>query len=319
MSSSQSASERVYQADALKGLAILSVIALHSLDEVALQAVFSWFHIWQAVPLLCVLLGYTGMRTRVKPLGPYLSRRAWRLGVPFAVTWVASLAIGAATGVVSFSPLLLVGLLPATGPGNYFITLLLQFVLLLPALRWLFEKRGPLAGVIFTFIASLAFESAAFAAGLESYLYSASILRYLFAIGLGMWIATGKTVLPLAIPSLVYVAAYAGGREIPFFSSLWQPQNVVSFGYSAAVVEVGLRWLPAHRSLISKLGRASYHVFLVQMLWFGLVPWAKAHSGLALLMTSLVLCPLGGLAFMRFEGSLTSLLRRRLAAATMAS
>lgn len=201
---------------------------------------------------------------------------------------------------LTFGPLTLVGLLPAGGPGNYFITLLFEYVLILPILRWLYE-RDRLLGLLSTLAGSMAFELTAYVTGFDSYLYSSCVLRYAFAIGLGMWIASGHTTVPLALPSALYLGAFATGWTMPSVISLWQPQNFVGFGYASTLVEIGLKYLPGRKGMMSALGAASYHIFLVQILWFGQVRGLLGLYDWKLVAASLVVCPAVGIAFWLLE------------------
>lgn len=200
--------------DALKGIAILSVLMLHALPKWALYQSFAWFHIWQAVPVFAVLLGVTGVRTRWRPLPEYYRRRLLRLLPALVVTILLSTAFAVSLGTFAWRWTLLLGDLPATGPGNYFITLILQFVILLPLLRAGWEKNRT-ATIAVALVVNVAFEFAALALGADGYLYSSCVLRYLFAIMLGMWIGSGRSVAAVLPISVVYLIAHAFGWRLP--------------------------------------------------------------------------------------------------------
>ena len=271
MSPSPTAQPRVYQADALKGAAILAVLALRSARHRDAP------HESRVVPHLAGGTypvrpsGTRECRTRVHPLGAATSGEGrGGLGMPFAIAWVVSLGIALLRRVPPRSaPLLLAGVLPASGPGNYFITLLFQYVLLLPVLRWLFDE-GPWVGALSTFAASLAFELEAHASW-DSSRISTPRARSATSSpsGLGMWLATdGYSVLPDRIAEhRVSRGLRTRIRVSGSSGNFWQPQNLVGFGYAAALVEAGLHYLPCRKeSPLARLGTASYHIFLVQIL-----------------------------------------------------
>lgn len=297
---------RVDAIDALKGLAIISVLLLHAVPREFLFDSFAVFHIWQAVPVLIVLMGYTGVMTRVHPLKDYARRRALRLLVPLGVVWMVSLGIALLRGTLAWDPMLLVGVLPTAGPGNYFITMVLEFALLLPVLRWLLD-RGPTVLMVVCILADVGYQLLAGHFGWDGYLHSASVFRVLFLIGLGMLLASGHRVWPLAPFSVAFLVARVRGWGVPFFVETWQTQSFLAAGYPATLVEFGLRG--GYPRQLSRIGRASYHIFLVQILWFGsLADPSIGRLGLPHaidVLTDVVVCLSVGIAFEIAEQRLT--------------
>lgn len=299
--------QHVESVDALKGVAIVFVLILHALPRQALLESYALLHIWQAVPILLVLMGYTGVLTRVRPLSLYYRRRALRLLVPLAIVWVVALVIALLRGDLVWTPLMLAGKLPASGPGNYFITLVLQFALILPLLRWLLA-RGHLVFIVTCFVVNLAFELAVWHFDQDGYLYSSSILRVLFTVGLGMLISSGRRVEYLFPFSLIYLIAMLQQWRLPFFVDHWQTQALFAAGYAATLVSLGMRL--RYPSVLGVVGRASYHIFLVQILWFGQVgptvmPLLSLRGYIGDVF-QVLLCIVLGLAFASVEQRLTA-------------
>lgn len=160
------------QIDILKGLAILGVLAMHSIDGSYLRAAGAAFWIWQAVPVFMVLLGmnlgmslsnagsttFTDAYTHL-----YWDSRWRRVVLPFLIAFGLSAVIAlvgyfAQPGYhVNVGGLTLVGQFPAGGPGNYFFTVLLQFVIVGPAL-WVVYHKAPIATLCGAFLTDIAFE-----------------------------------------------------------------------------------------------------------------------------------------------------------------
>ncbi len=308
--SPQSQATRNGAVDAIKGIAIVSVLLLHSLPKQLLRDSLSVFHVSQAVPILIVLMGYIGVVTRMRPLGDYLRRRAVRLLVPWGVAWLAALLIMLLKGRMVWKSALLLGALPANGPGNYFIAIALQFILVLPLLRWLLDK-GPWLLIGACLAVDFSFQLLVGQFGLNAYVFKANLLRYLFAIGLGMLLATGHRVWPLVAISLPYLVAKTRGFTMPFLAPGWQSQNLLASGYTIALVSAGLR-LKYPRPL-QAIGRGSWHIFLVQILWFGQVaPAVTRHLGLGTgpkTVLDLAVCIVLGIAFAGVEQRVTDAVR----------
>lgn len=287
------------QIDIMKGLAILGVVVMHSLYPRVLHAIGAPFWLWQAVPVFMVLLGMnlamSLSRSDSATLAGVYTRRYWnsrwhRILVPFLIAFGISTVI-AAVGYftqpgyhVNLGGFTLVGQFPAGGPGNYFFTVLLQFVLVGPAL-WVVYRRWPAATLFGAFLADMGFEYWAKHSGLVAahpYIQSASIFRFIAVITLGMWLSDGWSlksrrnivVLVGAAASLVYLAYnFVTGWTVPFVIYDASTMNFASFFYPALLVMVGMAALPASESgagshFLARAGRESYHTFLVQMLWF---------------------------------------------------
>ncbi|MHA6248246.1 acyltransferase family protein [Pontibacter sp. CAU 1760] len=330
MPQQQNRKRNYQQIDTLKGLAIIAVIVLHSLSKPALLKSFAVYHIWQAVPLFMVLMGLN-LRLSLKPIPfsdlytkAYFRKKATRILIPFLLVFCASILLGLlwepllGRDVLQFSGYTLVGVLPVPGRGNYFITLLLQSILVLPLLGYCFTKRPVLTTVALLLMEVLflllskhyqLFDK-------EAYMYSAALPRYFTALAYGLWLAKAIRQ-PLSRGALfafaiaggvgaVYLYFGAtGGLEIPQVYDSWEKQNVLSFGYAAMLVLLGIYILPTASEnpslkLLAGLGQASYHIFLAQVLYFGL---ASENDNLFL---NMAVCLPAGYLFYRLETRLSA-------------
>jgi fucose 4-O-acetylase-like acetyltransferase len=312
LSTSETATARNGAIDGIKGLAILFVLLNHSLPDAVMTATYSLFHVSQAVPLLVVMMGYTGVMARIRPLGDYLKRRGVRLLVPWAIAWVVALVAVLIRGDRLWSPTLLMAALPGNGPGNYFIAIALQFVLLLPVLRWLL-KKGPwvLLGTCLAF--DISFQLLAGYVSMNEYVHKACILRYLFTLALGMLLVSGKRFWLLLPVSIAYLVLITQGFRIPLFMPDWQSQALFAAGYTVALVTIGLRL--RYPRILEQLGRASWHIFLVQIIWFGQVaPVIERNVTMpvaALVLLNVAACIAVGMVFARVEPWLTEIVLAR--------
>jgi len=294
--------------DAIKGVAIICVILVHTLPAQLLARHYRLYWIAQAVPVFIVLMGYVGATSRVNPLKDYAWRRLLRLGPPLALTWLVSYGIYLARGGTGLGTDVFLGALPATGPGNYFIPVLVQFAIVLPLLRPVY-RRSPLLLLIGAAVVNVAFEIVAKRYGLSDLAYTNCVLRYLFGICLGMWMAADGRVWPLLFISVPYLWLQSRGSRIFLFYDHWQSQSLFAFGYTAAIVGLGLRVGGGSPRWLTHLGRASLHIFLVQILWFGqFVLFSKAMRELPLAVVCLVnvsVCVTLGILFYSAESAVT--------------
>jgi peptidoglycan/LPS O-acetylase OafA/YrhL len=288
--------------DIVKGLAILGVIAQHALTRETMDDTVADFWFRQAVPVLFVLMGFNAARSSLRRPAPtlaeaygarYWSGRFRRILLPWLVVFAVALLVGAATGRLHVTPLAFVGSLPVPGPGGYWITILFTFTLVWPLWMHLFRLR-PGVVVLAAIALDVGFElwaghfdpfRGAGSQGGYPYAYDANLLRYLAAIAVGMWLAIedGRmarrrlVVVALAVPSIAYIAlAGTDPPALPYFvHGFTLATNFAVVPWAATMLLAGLTLWPARgvpgTGWIERLGVASYEVFLVQLVWLGVL------------------------------------------------
>ncbi|WP_018477969.1 acyltransferase family protein [Pontibacter roseus] len=291
------------QIDILKGLAIMAVILLHTFSREELQQSYAVFHIWQAVPVFLVIMGlnlglsYSSKTLRFRHIYTwhYFQKKGLRILLPLLLMYGIALVAGFiwqrlyGEDVYTLGWESFVGVLPVSGKGNYFITLALQSVLFLPFIGYGFF-RWRLVTTLLLVLGEVVFLLAAFRIDYfdtERYLYDAAFFRYLSAIALGLWLSVLITserksgrwlLLVLAMASGVYLYYYQyQGLLLPHIRPEWQAQQVLTFPYAAFLVYLFMLAFPQQSgnrllATIASIGKASYHIFLVQVLYFGLLP-----------------------------------------------
>jgi peptidoglycan/LPS O-acetylase OafA/YrhL len=284
--------------DLIKAFAIVSVIILHSVPSSITASTISFFTMEQAVPVFLLIMGLNGTmsfkRRGFTSLNQMYSwnhfqRRLKRLLIPFLIIFFVSIMLGLLLNeTLYFGVLTFIGFLPLTGPGNYFISISFQFIFIFPLL-YLIYKHSPMVLLVLTFILSFVFELAAHQIpifGTDSYVYKACILRYIFVIALGMYAVDKLNThnlnfliknklfwigLVVSVSYMLLVSVF--GWKISYFNSSWQPQIFLSFFYTLFLCALGLRYLPSISTKFSRnialIGKASYHIFLVQIILFG--------------------------------------------------
>ena len=294
---------RIPAIDVVKGLAIIGVIAQHALTRGTMDDTGADFWLRQSVPVLFVLMGFNAARSSLRRPAPTLAdaygARYWRgryrrILLPLLIVSAGALVVGAATGRLHLGPLALVGYLPVPGPGVYWITILLTFTLIWPAWMHLFQLRpglvvaGAIAlNVIFELWAGRMpdFRGAGSLGGYP-YAYDACILRYFAAIAIGMWLAIDDArvgrrrlvVVALAVPSVAYIAlAGTDPASLPFFvHGFTLATNFAAVPWAAAMLLAALHLWPTHSvpgtGWLERLGVASFEIFLVQVVWLGVLP-----------------------------------------------
>ena len=316
-----------FQVDFLKAAMIFLVIFDHfvSWNIKGDIGVALWERI--SIPVFLVLLGFNMGHsfkgqgdTSLKQLysWSYFKKKILRYVVPFLILYAASTFIGLfmygfdfiAMYDTQYSPShglinLFIGIMPFWGPGNWFIPVLLQSILVVPLLYWGFTKK-PVLMLILTFVMEIALQVTVFfvIGDITSWeevhyltLFMNSILFYLSAVGLGMWFSFGHKLTEkrnlfmwILLPiSLVYMIAYQ------FFDFRFRldgtpllrgDYHFLVFPYSAFLVLLALKLLPnASNAKISRtislIGKSTYHILLTQILGFGMITaWWGTHYGM---------------------------------------
>lgn len=336
--------------DVLKGLAIISVILLHTITDKLLKFTLYPFHIYQAVPVFMVLAGLTLMFTfgNADPKSfksyynlKYFNKKILRLVYPFLIILIISLLYGLWDRSYYLGILSIAGYLPVTGPGNYYISLLLEFIIIAPFIAYFYRKNPGLLLASMVLI-DLGFQLIAPHIGLfsgDSYIYRACILRYFSAIALGLLISDEfsreghidlmnkryRPVLLMLPISILYISiGMFVGQPFPLFKPEWGTQNILSFPYALilAVLVLNLDISRYNSKMANKviipIGKASYHIFLVQILFFGFglsfVNYVTKDNlllvgGIAILLNLLSAIVLG-LIFYRIEPKITFFIDR---------
>ncbi|HEY7960569.1 MAG TPA: acyltransferase [Solirubrobacteraceae bacterium] len=310
--------------DLVKGLAIVSVICLHSLSGPELKEIGALFHIWQAVPVFVFLLGLNGAAALQRRGGhtlrelyfrDYLAPRFDRVYVPFLIAFAMTVVLvtivgGTHYGLYGLGGDLVSGELPIGGPGNYFIALLFQAVLLLPLL-FLGLRRWPVRALTVCLAIALGYEILAQRTGFfraQPFLYEACIARYLVLLAIGCllagippgrllrsrWLRLG------AVLSALYLGFVSlDPSAIPFGEPYSVGQAFPAALYPTLLVLLAMQALgrvsgPLMRVGV-ELGRASYHIFLLQITWFGFSIWSV--DSLPALLGNVIVTTVVGVAF----------------------
>lgn len=275
------------QLDFVKGFAAISVIILHSIPFGLLVDTYSVFHIWQAVPLFIIIMGFNLTYSKNAPLYSvkYFYKRYKRILEPFLIIFLLSLVFGFLFYREDYylGWMNLIGLMPKSGAGNYYITILLQFILLSPILYHFF-KKSPKLSVFSLFLIDFLFQIFAMNFITNNYIYSGSIFRYFSALALGMWIAEDYNIkskrniwIIVGCFISIFYLLISNTLDTLFFNKDWRSQNLFSFFYPATLILLAINYLPNRldnkvSKLLSLFGKASYHIFLVQMIYFALIP-----------------------------------------------
>lgn len=272
--------------DLLKAVAIVSVIILHSITDNTMRNQLGIpFLVLQAVPIFMILMGLNNSRSFIK-INPHTFREAFSWDffehrfdrIIFVYFFAVSLEVLVTIVIrkVSFTDIILLYLTGGIGPGSYFVPIMIQTLFILPILYVAANKNANYM-LLGSFVVNMIFEIWAYHIGMHNGYYRLLFPRYLFAAALGVWIVKKDSikwsVISIgAIFSLTYITSIHYWGFTPPVQPDWLSQNAPSYLWPFAIVLFGLRKFPARAKGIweycTELGKASYHIFLVQMVYF---------------------------------------------------
>ena len=317
-----------FQIDFLKTVMIFLVIYDHIVywDIKRLIGVALWERI--SIPVFLVIMGFnlgnSFRRSGAKTLRElysrqYLKKKVLRYIIPFLVLYLVSTITGwilynfniiemyntqtyPTWGIIN----LFTGILPFWGPGNWFIPVILQSILIAPLIYYGFTKKPKLT-LILTFIIEIALQLIVFffIGEITSWeelhilnLFMTSVLFYLSGIGLGFWFSQDHKLqskhnffmwilFPLSLAYLVGYQFFGFRIRIDGLPLLRGDYHFLVFPYSAFLVLLALRYLPNNpegrlAKNISTIGKSTYHILLIQILALGMmVPFWGTHYAIS--------------------------------------
>jgi peptidoglycan/LPS O-acetylase OafA/YrhL len=202
------------------------------------------------------------------------------------------------------SPQILLGWLPITGPGNYFVSIAIEFIFVFPFMYYGY-RRAPRLTLITCFIVNVAFVLASLyvslATGIDEisfFWYRANILHVIALIALGLWMADGITDETRSFSKRDRLILVGGGIGLFWVlvdsvrlllgTITWRGFNIFSTPlfwlllflslqfYVSLLVLLGIKYLPRTETnplvrAVARIGGLSYHIFLIQIVYFTLL------------------------------------------------
>lgn len=277
--------ERNRTLDSIKGIGILLVLITH----------FSWsvqergnliflLVINMAVPIFMIISGYTYSLSFEKKnvIGiedAYKCRiiipKILRYTIPFlfVVIWEMidnHVYLSAAPpSVITVIRWFLRGMV---GHGSYYYPILLQMVFLFPIIYFIVARKKQ-KGLWICFFINIAYEILKWAYGISEDTYRLIALRYIFLIAIGAYAFVYKNELNLnkfivfSFIGLSFIILYHYFNYIPEILSYWTSTCVIASMWIIPFVLFALKHR-IHLPVVEILGRASYHIFLVQMVYY---------------------------------------------------
>lgn len=331
--------ERNRFVDTLKGVFAIFVIMLHCPYETGVFNRFLFpFWVCMAVPGFMFISGYLSAlsfdkKEMVGLKQAYAFRdicaRLVRFILPYSVAFLLEWCVFRIAGLYQVNmityglrALFFEFLQGGKGPGNYYIPIMVQFVFLFP-LIYLVIKKNKVKGLIGCFAANGLFEIIKTFAGMSDGVYRLLIFRYLFLIAAGVYLAVGEVkrekkesvwdTLSILV-GLIFIVIFSYTGYQPKIFTMWAPTSLMTALYVVPIMSMLLRNCRKGLKPLETIGKASYEVFLVQMIYFclGNKITETFENQYARLFISIIICTMLGIAFFYAINPLTTFLMKKI-------
>ena len=275
--------KRNHTIDLLKGFAIILVVITHYswADSHRQSPVFPYI-INMAIPIFMIITGYVyslSLSTRYKGnivqayRGDLLLKRIVRYTLPVIVVIVWELVdpnITTASTPLDILRWMIVG---TSGKGNYYFPVMIQMIFVFP-LIWLVIDTKKEKGLWYCFAANAVYELLAWAYMLSTPCYRLLCFRYIFLVSAGVYAfknhkLNGFLSTVITVTGALFISSVCYWGYVPLIVNRdWATTNFISSMFVVPSIiwvlqNVRMRFLP-----LEIIGRASYHIFLVQMVFY---------------------------------------------------
>lgn len=261
--------------DVVKGICTILVIINHSRfsDSFYYRSLFP-FWVFSAVPVFMFLSGYVRSLRAPDIHDAYdirfILKQLSRLMIPFLPIFLIEEIISL-HGSLSLGTVLTDILDGGHGPGSYYVSTMVQFVFLFPLVHYLI-KRYDRKGLILCLGLNLFYEIFKSAVHLSPEHYRVLVFRFLFLIAWGIYFGRHREdrnisvfLIPIGI-LYIYVSEYLD-TEILCFDQ-WKTVAIPAAFLWIPILMYVMKRFRFHNSLLELIGKASYHIFLIQMFYF---------------------------------------------------
>ncbi len=287
--------QRNHFIDVLKGILIIGVIVLHfPLEEsIRLKYLFP-FWLNMMVPCFMFITGYvytlSFKRREITSLEEaYKSRRIFQQMIryisPFTLAFIAEWVLLRVLGiyrvnVITYGPLALCMdyLRGGKGMGSYYFPLMIQCVVLFPVIYFVIKKYQ-LKGLLYCLLGNAFFEVLKTAYSMNETEYRLLIFRYLFIMAAGCYFAMGPTISKrksivlsagCMVVGLFFCYLFGYTNYTPKILTMWSGTSFLAILFLVPVLGGLITRIPIHCYPLELIGKASFHIFLVQMIYYAL-------------------------------------------------
>ena len=329
MHRTQNTEHRESVIDFLKGICILLVCLTHYAWEGAERRalLFSWW-VDMAVPVFMILSGYVYAKSirrkkidRLSHLFSYsdLVKKTIRFTMPILIVFLLTVIWDANkyTDGIPYE-IFKTFLQGGRGQGAYYYPLMMQAIFVLPVIGILVTRHEE-KGLLICLFANIAYEVLHVAYNVPVESYRLLVFRYIFILAAGCYIALEKKMSVSVFGGMfcsgflfLYAYLYMGYK--PRYVIHWTGTCFLAAMYMIPIVCILIRKFKLRLVPIEFLGKASYHIFAMQMLYYYTVAplvYQSVQNRKVQLLLSMGCCVCSGVLFYFVETPVSKFLQNK--------
>ena len=308
--------EHNHTIDVIKGIAILLIIYTHygwTADQ--RKSLLFLFVVNMAIPVFMVITGYVYSLSMTRK-GIEHAEQAYRL--PFSLKRMVRYTIPMIAVIIweiadphfdiwamSRSELLAWAIDGTAGKGSYYYPVMMQLIFYFPIIYFIVYVKKE-NGLIICMAMNAVYELLAWAYGMNGGCYRLLVFRYTFVIAVGVFtykkykISKGWSAV-MTIAGALFIIAVGRMNFVPrILNKDWATTNFISSLLIAPAMVWILQNVRIRLAPLEIIGRASYHIFLAQMVYYAGyydILQGKTGSWQAHLAAGMAVCLAAGMAF----------------------
>lgn len=277
--------------DIIKGLMILFIITTHFRFAYPEDYMKFGFFYWidMAVPVFMIITGNLmavnsekrNISIRQAYLPETLITKMMRFLIPFipvVLIEVPILITVKSYGVYDVIKCIIEG---GYGPGSYYTPIMIQMIFLGPLIHYIIKKYD-VWGFVICYIITGVWEAISYSCGIGNNWYRLLAFRYISLFAFGCFIAIGKKKLNGVVLTVMFIIGVVWQTLLnyvplqpPFMNNAWARVNLYSSLFVLPIMYILIKKYSEsgiNVPVLQELGKASYNIFLVQMLFYGCGP-----------------------------------------------
>ena len=323
--------EHNHTIDVIKGIAILLVIYTHygwTADQ--RKSVLFLFVVNMAIPVFMIITGYVyslsmsrkGIEHAEQAYQlPLILKRMVRYSIPMIAVIIWEIADPHFDILaMSRSELLAWAIDGTAGKGSYYYPVMMQLIFFFPIIYFIVDVKKE-TGLIICMAMNAVYELLAWAYGMNGGCYRHLVFRYTFVIAVGVFtykkykISMSWSAIMTIIGALFIIIVGRLNFVPRILNNDWATTNFISSLLIAPAMVWILQNVRIHFAPLEIFGRASYHIFLVQMVYYAgyyKVLQEKIGSWQMHLAAGIVVCLMVGTVFYNIDKPVQEWVVRRI-------
>lgn len=315
--------------DILKGICIIMVIINHLPLEGKQQLHYLFpFWVFMAVPVFMIISGYVYSisfeKRHINSFNEaykyqYIVKNIIRYTIPFLIAYIFQIMFQIILGTVDMKEINRNTIIRDffTGDsivGGYYYPIMIQFIFIFPIIYFVIKKNDKY-GLLQCLIANLAYEIIKVPYGIENKTYRLLIFRYIFLIAFGCWfylkqneeISIKITLICLGL-GVISILFFVYTDYKPKIFIFWTRTNILIAFYAIAIFILSLKLIVCRIKILEVIGRASYHIFLVQGVYYYTGAsqfYDTIENKIIVLIINILICTVAGVIFYYLETPIT--------------